>query len=47
MIEGGNHSQFGYLGKLFTDEEARIDRDEQQKLTEDMLISYFNEVENQ
>ncbi len=46
-IKGGNHSQFGYLGKLLTDNTAEIDLAEQQRLTFEKLIEFFHEIENQ
>jgi len=45
-IKGGNHSQFGYLGNLLTDETAEIDLSEQQRLTEEALIEFFNKIEH-
>ncbi|MEG3659434.1 alpha/beta hydrolase [Arenibacter palladensis] len=44
-IKGGNHSQFGYLGKLLTDETAEIDLTEQQRLTAEALVEVFNKIE--
>jgi hypothetical protein len=44
-IKGGNHSQFGYLGKLFTDENAEIDLAEQQRLTLEKLTAFFMTIE--
>lgn len=46
-IKGGNHSQFGYLGKLLTDNTAEIDLIEQQRLTLDKLIDFFHKIENE
>lgn len=46
-IKGGNHSQFGYLGKLFTDNSPKITLAEQQKITADQLIAFINKVEKQ
>ena len=46
-IKGGNHSQFGYLGKLLTDETAEIDLTEQQRLTAEKLIEFFNKIETE
>ncbi|RNL87772.1 alpha/beta hydrolase [Sinomicrobium pectinilyticum] len=43
-IKGGNHSQFGYLGKLLTDNNAEIDLAEQQRLTFDELIDFFHKT---
>lgn len=45
MIKDGNHSQFGYLGLLLTDETAKIDLNEQQKQTSEALIEFFKSVE--
>lgn len=42
MIEGGNHSQFGYLGKLFMDDRADISLEEQQRKTVEALVGVFN-----
>ncbi|WP_430906618.1 alpha/beta hydrolase [Maribacter sp. 2-571] len=44
-IKGGNHSQFGYLGKLLTDGTAEIDLTEQQHVTAEKLIEFFNDIE--
>lgn len=46
LIKGGNHSQFGYLGKLFTDNSAQITVDAQQQLTFENLIAFLNEIKN-
>ena len=46
LIKGGNHSQFGYLGKLFMDSSAEISLKEQQQQTFDNLISFMNEIKN-
>ncbi len=46
LIKGGNHSQFGYLGKLFTDDKAGISLEEQQQITVDYLIAFLNEIGN-
>ncbi len=37
-IEGGNHSQFGHYGHQLFDGTATISRDEQQRLTRDVLL---------
>jgi pimeloyl-ACP methyl ester carboxylesterase len=37
-IEGGNHSQFGHYGHQLFDGTATISREEQQKLTRDVLL---------
>lgn len=46
-IKGGNHSQFGYLGKLLTDENAKITLAEQQRLTVEQLVEFFNKIETE
>ncbi|MGB3590885.1 MAG: alpha/beta hydrolase [Nonlabens sp.] len=44
LIECGNHSQFGYLGHLFMDDDATISLEEQQKITEKELIKFLNTI---
>jgi pimeloyl-ACP methyl ester carboxylesterase len=44
LIKGGNHSQFGYLGKLLMDNSADISLEEQQKQTAQYLIEFFSSV---
>jgi hypothetical protein len=44
-IKGGNHSQFGYLGKLLTDDKAEIDVEEQQRLTLEALVDFFKKIQ--
>ncbi len=46
LIRGGNHSQFGYLGKLFMDGSADISLEEQQQQTADNLLGFMNEIKN-
>jgi len=46
-IKGGNHSQFGYLGKLLTDGTAEIDLAQQQRLTIEKLTAFFKTVETE
>jgi hypothetical protein len=41
LVEGGNHSQFGYLGKLFTDDAATITLEEQQRMTLHHVVSFL------
>ena len=41
LIKGGNHSQFGYLGRLFMDDKADISLEEQQQQTFDNLLLFF------
>lgn len=45
LIKGGNHSQFGYLGKLFVDDEAYISLEEQQKEVLRRLTFFLNEID--
>ena len=44
LIRGGNHSQFGYLGRLFLDDKATISLGEQQKQTFKLIIEFLNEI---
>jgi hypothetical protein len=44
MIEGGNHSQFGYLGTLLMDNSAEISLAEQQKITLANLLTFLEDV---
>ncbi|TKK68992.1 alpha/beta hydrolase [Ilyomonas limi] len=46
LIKGGNHSQFGYLGKLLMDNSADISLEEQQKQTVEDIIEFLNEIKN-
>ncbi len=46
MIKGGNHSQFGYFGKLLMDSSANISIEEQQLQTFDNLINFMNKIKN-
>jgi hypothetical protein len=46
LIKGGNHSQFGYLGKLLMDNSASLSVEEQQQQTFDSLIEFMNEIKN-
>ncbi|MEM9297396.1 MAG: hypothetical protein AAF149_13390 [Bacteroidota bacterium] len=41
LSEESFHSQFGYLGRLLTDESAHIALAEQQRLTLESLVSFF------
>ena len=45
LIEGGNHSQFGYLGKLFMDGTASISTAEQQRETTDQLLIFLDQID--
>lgn len=44
QIKGGNHSQFGYLGKLLMDNLPAISLQKQQQQTLDELIEFMNEI---
>ncbi|MEO8475140.1 MAG: alpha/beta family hydrolase [Chryseolinea sp.] len=46
LIEGGNHSQFGYLGKLFMDNSADITLEQQQQETFENLINFLAKLKN-
>lgn len=46
LISGGNHSQFGYLGKLLMDNSADISLEEQQQQTFNHLIKFMKEILN-
>ena len=45
LIEGGNHSQFGYLGKLLGDNSATISREQQQELTVDAILAVLKSIQ--
>lgn len=45
LIEGGNHSQFGYLGQLLMDERPQISREEQQRQTLEHVERFLKEIE--
>jgi pimeloyl-ACP methyl ester carboxylesterase len=44
LIEGGNHSQFGYLGTLLMDDNADITLEEQQSIVLENLVNFLNEI---
>lgn len=44
LIKGGNHSQFGYLGKLLMDNKADISLEEQQQQTFDNLLVFLEAI---
>jgi hypothetical protein len=46
LIKGGNHSQFGYLGKLFGDDKAAISREEQQQIVFENLVIFLGKIES-
>jgi predicted esterase len=45
LIEGGNHSQFGYYGSQLGDGTATISREEQQKLTVNAILESLKGVQ--
>ncbi|MEL6252807.1 MAG: alpha/beta hydrolase [Bacteroidota bacterium] len=45
LIEGGNHSQFGYMGQLFMDESPKIEREEQQAIILQELLDFLKRLE--
>nr|WP_221408173.1 alpha/beta hydrolase [Fulvivirga imtechensis] len=47
FIEGGNHSQFGYLGHLLGDDDAAIPLEQQQEQTLEALLTLFAEIESE
>ncbi len=47
LIQGANHSQFGYIGKLLMDDKATISLEEQQQQIARHLISFFQELEKE
>ena len=44
LIKGGNHSQFGYLGKLLMDSSSDISLEEQQNQTYNNLIAFIDSI---
>ncbi len=45
LIEGGNHSQFGYYGSQLGDNSATISREVQQRLTVDAVLSALKGIQ--
>jgi predicted esterase len=45
LIEGGNHSQFGYYGSQLGDNAATISRERQQELTVNAVLSALNNLQ--
>jgi hypothetical protein len=43
LLKGGNHSQFGYLGKLLMDNSADISLEEQQRQTVLYILEFLND----
>jgi hypothetical protein len=46
LIEGGNHSQFGYYGSQLGDGTATISREEQQALTTDAILGALKNIQD-
>jgi hypothetical protein len=46
LINGGNHSQFGYLGKLLMDSSPTISLEVQQNETYNYLIEFMDKIKN-
>ena len=46
LIKGGNHSQFGYLGKLLGDDKAGISLQAQQAIVFENLLNFILEIES-
>ncbi|MDQ3006047.1 MAG: alpha/beta hydrolase [Chloroflexota bacterium] len=45
LIEGGNHSQFGYYGSQLGDNAATISRERQQELTVEAILAALKSVQ--
>jgi hypothetical protein len=45
LIEGGNHSQFGYTGNLLGDNAATISREQQQELMVDAILATLKSIQ--
>jgi predicted esterase len=45
LIEGGNHSQFGYFGNLLGDHAATISREKQQALTVKAILGALSSIQ--
>ena len=45
LIEGGNHSQFGYYGGQLGDNAATISREQQQELTSEAILSALRSIQ--
>lgn len=46
LVKGGNHSQFGFLGKLLMDNQPSISLEEQQKQTLENIVTFFQRLRN-
>jgi len=44
LINDGNHSQFGYLGKLLGDDRANIPLEKQQEIVLSTLLNFLNKI---
>jgi pimeloyl-ACP methyl ester carboxylesterase len=44
LIDGGNHSQFGYMGNLLGDSSATISREQQQDLTVEAILEALRDA---
>ena len=44
QISGGNHSQFGFMGRLLMDSKATISREQQLKETCDHLVKFLDHI---
>ncbi len=44
LVEGGNHSQFGYMGQLFMDSGADISLEEQQKISLENILNLLDKI---
>ena len=44
LIKGGNHSQFGYFGKLLFDGKATKSREKQHQETVNILLNHFEKI---
>ena len=45
LIEGGNHSQFGYYGSQLGDNAATISREQQQELTIEAILTTLRSIQ--
>lgn len=45
LIDGGNHSQFAYVGNLLGDNTATISREQQQELTAKAILEALNSIQ--
>jgi hypothetical protein len=45
LIDGGNHSQFGYYGSQLGDNAATISREQQQELTVEAILFALKSIQ--